>query len=161
MVGGSVEVPCEDIFELFFWHNLLHHELERCFCRCASFAGLSPLELQVLWLTSTSNSVTLADLASVTTHSKKELERVVKCLEQDGLVEEIGSKESDYVCFQPTNRGQDVLGRLFNRPSKCRCVLRSERDSVKNLLEVAREVVFELKRQGSCGPIAKSRTEPK
>lgn len=105
--------------------------------------------------------MTLADLASVTTHSKKELERVVKCLEQDGLVEEIGSKESYYVCFQPTNRGQDVLGRLFNRPSKCRCVLRSERDSVKNLLEVAREVVFELKRQGSCGLIAKSRTEPK
>lgn len=143
-----------DIFEFYFVHNLLHLEMERCLSQSASYLGLSVLELEVLWISGSSHSATIANIARITAQPKERLEEIVAGLEQDNLLERIYSPDSLYTCLRISDQGKKILNQLASRPNKCRCPLCVEDQSLQELVEETRELVVRLRGKGSCDLIA-------
>ncbi len=142
-----------DIFEFYFVHNLLHHEMERCLSQSASYLGLSVLELQVLWIAS-SSMATIAEIARITNQTKERLEKITTGLEQDNLVQRVCSRDSLYTVLQISDQGKRVINQLYSRPNKCRCPLCSEQQTLQELIAEARDLVVKLRGKVSCDLIA-------
>lgn len=147
-------MSCKDMFEFYFMHGLLHQELERCMSRSAAFLGLSVADLEVLWMTTLSDTTTLADIARLTTYTKEQIEEIVAGLERDHLVEQVCLGESLYTFIQATDRGMKTLHQLADRPNKCKCPMSIDEPCVQRLMEDSRELVVRFRGKSSYELIA-------
>ena len=139
-----------EILEFYFIHSLLHQEMERCLSQSASYIGLSIPELQVLWIATSSNVATIAEIARITTYTKEGIEEIVQGLEQDDLVNYVCSGESLCTFIQASDKGRKVMSRLYDRPNRCRCLLCTEDPCIKKLIGDTRELVAKLRGRKSC-----------
>lgn len=142
-----------DILEFYFVHSLLHQEVERCLNQNASYLGLSILELQVLWIAASSDVATIAEMARITTYTKERIEEVVASLEQDDLVRLVCARDSLCMFVQASDKGDQVIHQMYDRPNRCKCLLCTEDPSIKELIEDTRKLVVKLRGRGSCDRI--------